>query len=276
MAKCITSAMMAQRPDGTMCRHGGVVRAWHWLNALAMAVMLMSGLAIFNAHPRLYWGVTGTWGDRAWLQIGSSGDRGLLFIGDRMFDTTGTLGLSWDGDGNEQRRAMPSWATLPTRYDLALARNWHFMFAWLVALGWVTYILHGLLRGHIRRDLLVPIDHLHPRALWRDIRAHTRLDTLRALSTERYNSLQQLSYLVVIFLLIPMMILSGLSMSPAMNAALSWLPDMFGGRQSARSFHFIIMICLIMFVAIHLLMVLLAGPIRLIRSMVTGSAVGRG
>jgi thiosulfate reductase cytochrome b subunit len=210
------------------------------------------------------------------LQIGSSGDKGLLLVGERMFDTSGWLGLWTDSEGRTQQWATPGWATLPARYDLALARNWHLLFAWVMVLAWLVYVLHGWWRGHFRGDLGVRSDQLRPRALWLALRAHFGLTALRALATGEYNSLQRLSYLAVIFGLIPLMILTGLSMSPGVNAALPWLPELFGGRQSARSLHFLTMTGLLLFVVLHLVMVLLAGPFRLTRSMITGGVQGDG
>lgn len=254
-------------------RHDLATRLWHWINALTILIMVMSGLTILNAHPRLYWGDVGTWGDVAWLQIGSSHGRGLLFIGDRMFDTTGWLGHWTDAQGVVQDWAFPGWITIPTDYDLAQGRIWHLLFAWVFVLGWLAYLVRGIISGHLRRDLLPRLRDLAPSALWAEIRHHLSISAIRAMANDGYNSLQRLSYLAIILGLIPLMIMTGLSMSPGMNAALPWLPELFGGRQSARSIHFLGMSMILIFVVVHLVMVLLAGPIRLISGMIAGGSV---
>ncbi len=251
-------------------RHRLFARLWHWINAFTIVVMLMSGLMIFNAHPRLYWGEYGANSDRAWLVIGSRGDQGLLVIGERRIETTGVLGLWTDANGIEQRKAFPWWATIPSSYSLADARLWHFFFAWVLVIAAFGYWVIGLFSHHFARDLLPTRGELHPRHIWRDIRDHARLRLPKGAAALRYNILQKLVYLSVIFGLIPIAILTGLTMSPAVNAAWPWLLDLFGGRQSARSIHFLCAFGFVLFIIVHLLMVVLAGPINEVRSMITG------
>jgi len=251
-------------------RHRLSTRLWHWTNAFTIFVMLMSGLMIFNAHPRLYWGQYGANYDRAWLQIGSMGERGLLVIGQQKFETTGVLGLWKDRDGVERRRAFPWWATIPSSYSLADARLWHFFFAWVLALSISAYLLVSLINRHLQRDLLPERKELRPRHIWHDIRDHARLRFPRGIAALRYNILQKLAYVAVLLGLIPLLILTGLTMSPGVNAAWPWLLDLFGGRQSARSIHFICAAAMLLFILVHLLMVMLAGPFNELRSMVTG------
>lgn len=251
-------------------RHRLPTRLWHWLNALTVFVMLMSGLMIFNAHPRLYWGHYGANADPAWLEIGSDASDGYLRIGALQVTTTGLLGRWTDGDGQVKRRALPGWATIPSRYDLAGARQWHFAFAWLLVVPGLLYWLWGFAARHIQRDLAPTREQLAPRHVWRDIRNHARLRFARGEEARRYNILQKASYLGVIFLLLPLAVLTGLAMSPAMDAAWPWLVDLFGGRQSARSLHFIAAMLILAFIVVHLLMVLLAGPLNELRSMITG------
>ena len=251
-------------------RHRLPVRLWHWLNALTVFVMLMSGLMIFNAHPRLYWGHYGANADPAWLEIGSDPAHGCLRIGALQVTTTGLLGRWTDGEGQVKRRAFPGWATIPSRYDLAGARQWHFAFAWLLVVPGLLYWLWGFAARHIQRDLAPTREQLAPRHVWRDIRNHARLRFARGEEARRYNILQKASYLGVIFLLLPLAVLTGLAMSPAMDAAWPWLVDLFGGRQSARSLHFIAAMLILAFIVVHLLMVLLAGPLNELRSMITG------
>ena len=251
-------------------RHRLSTRLWHWINAFTIFVMLMSGLMIFNAHPRLYWGEYGANYDRAWLQIGSVGDRGVLVLGREKITTTGVLGLWKDPQGAVQRRAFPWWATIPSSYSLADARLWHFFFGWVLVITGLGYWLVSLLNRHIQRDLLPRLDELRPRHVWHDIRQHARLRFPTGLAALRYNILQKLAYLSVLFALLPLIVLTGLTMSPAVDAAWPWLLDLFGGRQSARSIHFLCAIGLVLFILVHLLMVLLAGPYNEIRSMITG------
>jgi thiosulfate reductase cytochrome b subunit len=252
-------------------RHRLPVRLWHWINALTVIVMLMSGLMIFNAHPRLYWGKYGANADYAWLEIGSTvAGGGRLRIGTTLIPTTGVLGAWKDENGVLNRRAFPGWATIPSTYSLAVARRWHLAFAWALAASTVLYAAWSLLRGHLRRDLLPERHELTPRAIWHDIRDHARLRFPKGAAALRYNILQKLAYLLVLGVLLPLLIATGLTMSPAMNAAWPWLLDLFGGRQSARSIHFICAAAMVAFVIVHLVMVVLAGPFNEVRSMITG------
>lgn len=255
---------------GLVLRHRLSTRIWHWVNALTVFIMLMSGLMIFNAHPRLYWGQYGANADPAWLEIGSTADKGMVTIGRLSVDTTGILGLWRDGDGHVQHRAFPGWATIPTQYSLAAARRWHLAFAWFLVLGGLAYGLRSLANRHIQADLLPGLDELRARNMWQSIRDHARLRLPTGEAAAHYNILQKLAYLAVLFGLLPLMVLSGLAMSPGMDAAWPWLIDLFAGRQSARSIHFICAAMIAAFILIHLLMVLLAGPFNEIRSMVTG------
>lgn len=251
-------------------RHRLSTRIWHWTNALAFLVMLMSGLMIFNAHPRLYWGQYGANADPAWLEIGSTESDGYLRIGQMRVTTTGLLGRWTDPEGNVQRRAFPHWATIPSSYSLAAGRRWHLAFAWLLAFGLSAFMVASFVNRHARRDLAPRPGELRPRALWHDIREHARLRFPVGEAALRYTILQKLSYFAVIFLLLPIVILTGLTMSPGLDAAWPWLLDLFGGRQSARSVHFIAAFLLLLFVLVHLVMVVLAGPVNEVRAMITG------
>lgn len=263
-------APLEPRGGDLVRRHRRSTRLWHWINAFTIFVMLMSGLMIFNAHPRLYWGEYGANYDRAWLEIGSSAGRGVLIIGRQTVDTTGLLGVWKDRDGIERRRAFPWWATIPSSYSLADARIWHFFFAWVLALSAAAYLVVSLINRHLQRDLLPRGEELRPRHVWHDVRDHLRLRFPRGAAALRYNILQKLAYLSVILGLIPLLILTGLTMAPGVNAAWPWLLDLFGGRQSARSIHFLCAAAMLLFIVVHLLMVLLAGPFNEIRSMITG------
>ena len=251
-------------------RHRLFTRIWHWVNAVAIFVMLMSGLMIFNAHPRLYWGQYGANSETPWLAIGATPTQGVVRIGGVTIPTTGVLGRWTDREGHVQTRAFPGWATIPSRYSLSAARRWHLSFAWVLAIGAIAYWLASFLNRHIQRDLLPRRGELAPGHVWHDIKQHARLRFPTGEAAARYNILQKLSYLGVLFGLIPLIILTGLTMSPAMDAAWPWLLDLFGGRQSARSIHFIAAFLIVAFIVVHLLMVLLAGPFNEIRAMITG------
>lgn len=263
--------MTIGKPDhGLVKRHRLATRLWHWINAITVFVLLMSGLMIFNAHPRLYWGQYGANADHAWLSIGSSGDRGFLEIAGVMVPTTGILGQWRDGEGVVQRRAFPGWATIPSYYSLSGARRWHLAFAWLLSISLIVFLVVSVLNRHLQRDLAPRREELSPSHVWRDIVDHARLRLPTGEKALRFNILQKLAYIGVIFLLLPLMILSGLTMSPTMDAAWPWLLDLFAGRQSARSVHFISAFLILLFIVVHLIEVVLAGPINEIRSMVTG------
>jgi Ni/Fe-hydrogenase b-type cytochrome subunit len=223
-------------------RHRRSTRIWHWLNALTVFVLLMSGMMIFNAHPRLYWGEYGANPDHAWLVI----------------------------EGTRAAPAFPGWATIPTSYDLAGARSWHFLFAWLLVVPGLLYWLWSFLSRHIQRDLAPRREELVPRHIWRDVKDHARLRFPTGAAALDYNILQKASYLGILFVLLPLAVLTGLTLSPGMDSAWPWLLDLFGGRQSARSLHFIAAALIAVFILVHLAMVVLAGPINEIGSMITG------
>ncbi|MBV9842532.1 MAG: cytochrome b/b6 domain-containing protein [Sphingomonadaceae bacterium] len=251
-------------------RHRWPTRVWHWLNALTVFVMLMSGLMIFNAHPRLYWGRYGANFDHAWLQIGADSRGGFVNVEGLRVPTTGVLGQWHDRSGAVQTRAFPWWATIPSHYDLAGSRRWHLAFAWLLVVPGLLYWLWSFARGHFCRDLLPRAAELRPSHVWQDVKDHARLRFPTGAAALRYNILQKLSYFGVIFVALPLLVLTGLMMSPGMDAALPWLLALMGGRQSARSIHFVCAVAIAAFIAVHILMVLLAGPRNELRSIVTG------
>lgn len=255
--------------DSGRPRHVVFTRLWHWVNAAVLTILLMSGLMIFNAHPRLYWGEYGSREDAAWLEIDDTRTTGFLQIGTTRIETTGVLGLSLGEDDRVRRVAFPGWATIPTDYSLAAARRWHFAFGWIFAVGLGLFMLVSLLNGHVRRDLHIPRTEWRFAAFWQDVKNHARL-RFGDNHSRAYNVLQKFSYIGVIFILLPLMIFSGIAMSPAMNAAWPWLLDIFAGRQSARSIHFVCTFLLVAFVIVHLLMVLLSGPVSGVKSMITG------
>ncbi len=264
----------ANAANGLVKRHLLSTRIWHWVNAGTLLILLMSGLMIFNAHPRLYWGQSGANDDATWMEIGDASGAGFLKIGDVRIVTTGVIGVYTDGDGMQRAHAFPSWATLPSDYSLADARLWHLAFAWVLSITLTLYMLWSAINGHIRRDLHIPKREWGPRRIWQDVKNHARLRFHISADQGNYNILQKFSYISVIFIALPMLILTGLTMSPGVDAAWPWLLDIFGGRQSARSVHFLLAFFLVAFFLVHMAMVLLAGPYNQIRSMVTGKFRG--
>lgn len=214
-------------------RHRLWVRITHWLNVVCLTILLMSGLQIFNAHPALYWGNI------------SHFDDPLLVI-----------------------RAVPAWVTLPGSQWLAMGRRWHFCFAWLFVANGAVYALLAISGGHLRRDLAPSRQDL--RRIGYSIRQHMRLRFPKGAEGKRYNVLQKLTYLAVLYLLCPLIVLAGLAMSPKLDAGYPWLLWLFDGRQSAHTIHFVCAFSLLAFVVVHLLMVLVSGVWNNIRSMITG------
>ncbi|HEY4191470.1 MAG TPA: cytochrome b/b6 domain-containing protein [Mesorhizobium sp.] len=250
-------------------RHSRWTRLTHWLWAIALFFLLLSGLQIFNARPQLYVGQeSGFAYNNTILQIGAentdAGPRGFTEIFGKRFDTTGVLG--WSGPaGQESAKAFPSWATIPSYYDLGTARVVHFFFAWTLSATLLLWLAASLINGHLRRDLAPRADDI--RRLPRDIADHARL---KFHHVREYNTLQKLAYGGVLFVALPLMVLTGLTMSPSMNTVLPFLPEVFGGRQTARTIHFGIMALLVLFFIVHMLMILAAGPINELRSIITG------
>lgn len=211
-------------------RHSGLVRVTHWINALSFLFLVPSGIAILLAHPEFYWGETGYFGDPAAL----------------------TLPLE------------------PSFDHTAWGRGMHFLFAWLLVLNGLVYLLSGLINGHFYRQMLPRRAQLKPVRLWHEIRDHLRFVRPTGEAVRSYNVLQKLAYLLVIFVALPLMVLTGLTMSPAVTAAYPELFALFGGRQSARFIHFICASALVGFLLIHLVMIFVVGFINEMRSMITG------
>ncbi|WP_315761265.1 cytochrome b/b6 domain-containing protein [Sphingomonas sp. Y38-1Y] len=225
-----------------IAKHKLATRLWHWISALAIFVLLGSGLMILNAHPQLYWGQFGANFDQPWFRI------------------------AWVFEGGR----VPGWLTIPSTYNLALARRWHLTFALILGFALLAFMIASLLNRHFQRDLRLRAAELSPGHLAHDVREHL---ALRFHDPERpgaFNTLQKLSYVGVIFLALPLVIATGLTMSPGFNAVAPWLLDLFGGRQSARSIHFIASMAIAAFIVVHLALVILAGPLNEVRSMVTG------
>jgi thiosulfate reductase cytochrome b subunit len=257
----------AKRPE-IIYRHSVTIRVTHWVGVVCMALLLLSGFQIFNAHPALYLGQASDFAQ----PIASIGARqeGTRMIGTSRifgssFDTTGILGVS--GPANDEQRAFPSWLTLPGYQDLAIGRRWHFFFAWLLVVDGLAYLIYSLVGGHAWRDLVPSLRQL--RDLGRSILDHLRLRFPRGDEARQYNVLQRLSYLAILFI-IALLVLTGLTMSPGLDAAFPFLTHALGGRQTARTIHFICAFVLVGFIIVHVLMVLLSGVWNNVRSMITG------
>lgn len=271
--------IVAPLPAGRVYyRHRAVIRITHWLNVLAIGFLMTSGLNIFNAHPALYWGKYGADADdsRRWLEIGATSRpdgtlMGVTRVGGVKVDTSGILGTNKGTDGQIQTQGFPDWATFPSNRDLATARRWHFFFAWLFILNGLTYLIYGLATRHLQNEVWPRLKQLLPANIWRDIADHARLRFPRGASDRHYHVLQRIAYATTVFVLLPLMVATGLSMSPGLNAALGGaLPTLFGGRASARSLHFIVTNLTVAYIVIHVAMVILAGPWNQMRSMITG------
>ncbi len=224
-------------PPGTVIhRHAIGTRLWHWVNAVAIFVLLGSGLGISNAHPRLYWGRYGANIDPAWLEL----------------------------------PRFPAWITIPASYNLAISRRWHLFFALVLGFALLGYMVWSLVNRHFARDLRIRRRELSAAHLQADLHAHWNFRFHDPKRPREYNIFQKLSYVAIIVVALPLAILTGIALSPGMNAAWPWVLDLFGGRQSARSVHFIAATAIALFTVVHLALVILAGPLNEVRSMVTG------
>jgi len=256
----------------TVRRHSVPVRIMHWINVLCLGVLLLSGLQIFNAHPALYWGEASHF-DSPLLAMGAryapkDGLRGITRIAGHEFDTTGFLGASAGAGGRLEPRGFPSWLTLPGPRWLAMGRRWHFFFAWLFVINGLAYLAYAAYSRHLVRDLMPTRADL--RAIGRSIVDHALLRHARGAEAMRYNVLQKLAYLGVVFVLLPLMVLMGLALSPRMDSVLGWLLALVDGRQSARTLHFLIAMVLVAFTLVHVFEVIVTGPWNNLRSMITG------
>jgi len=222
-------------------RHALTTRLWHWINAAALIVLFMSGLGISNAHRYLYWGDYGFDRSEAWLEV----------------------------------VRFPAWATLPQRYDLAEARDWHNSAVWVFALALAFMWIAMLANRHFQRDIVTDKREWRPAHLWHEIKTHARLDFEPA-GNAKYNTLQKISYAAVLGILLPFMVLTGLAISPGIEPAAPWLVDLLGGRQSARSLHFLASWALFAFFVLHVALVLVSGVIGQMWSMIAGGRAPEG
>ncbi len=255
-------------------RHPLPLRIMHWINFILLAILLMSGLNIFNAHSALYWGKSSYTGASPFLEMGSRTDEkgklaGITRIFGYEFNTTGFFGASKSSTGELVERGFPSWLTIPGDRWLAMARRWHLFFAWLLAANGTAFIFYGIATGHFCRDLLP--DRQDWRSIGKTVVDHLRFRHPTGEAAKYYNILQKLAYLGVIFLLIPLGIINGLGMSPALDTIPTGWVDAFAGRQSMRTIHFFVAWALVLFLIIHVFMVIVTGFWNNFRSMITGN-----
>jgi thiosulfate reductase cytochrome b subunit len=216
-------------------RHSTVVRITHWITALSFFGLLYSGIAILIAHPRLYWGDTGGVG-------------------------------------------APSLIDLPIPFMIGHSgwgRYLHFLSAWAAVLTGLVYALSSAVSKHFRRDLLPAREEMSWGRMWRIVCNDLRWKRPAEEDSLTYNVVQKLTYLGVVFVLFPLIILSGLAMSPAIASVVPALRIGFGGQQSARTIHFFVTLALVLFLCVHIAMVCLAGFTSRVRAMITGCSAAR-
>lgn len=254
-------------------RHKLPIRIMHWINVLCFIVLLMSGLNIFNAHPALYLGKSSYTGRPPILEMKAAQKAngelvGITKVFGQQLNTTGLFGASVGPKGNLINRGFPSWLTVPGPNWLAKARHWHFFFAWLFVVNGICYVAYSFLTKHMQRNLLTTKSDRA--GIWQSIKDHMRFKHASGEDARRYNVLQKMAYLSVIFILLPLVILMGMAMSPFLNSLLPGWIDLFGGRQSARTIHFIVAWLLVGFVFIHVFLVIITGLWNNLRGMITG------
>jgi thiosulfate reductase cytochrome b subunit len=239
------SLAAAARATTAAPRHSALVRVTHWLTTLCFFALLLSGVEIIISHPRFYWGETGN------------------VLTPPLFSLP----------------IPSSRADVPTGYDFVLAdqngwsRYLHFQAAWGVVLTGLVYVVSGLSSRHFRKNLLPAGSDLRWRAVSKVLANHLRFQPPDAAEAWSYNVLQRLTYLGVIFVLLPLMLWTGLAMSPAFTSAFPATVTLLGGQQSARTIHFFGTVLLVLFLLIHIAMVSRAGFRDRMRPMLTGRAV---
>jgi thiosulfate reductase cytochrome b subunit len=238
--------------------HTRWVRITHWIVAASVIALAVSGFTILMAHPRLYWGAVGNDLTPALIELPVS----------RNYRHGGwELSTASFPDGG-------SAASVIRTYDILNENSWarslHFLAAWFLVLTGLIYLLTGILSGHLRRDLLPRRGELSAQALREDIAAHLQRALPPARGGPPYGLLQKCTYSAVVFIALPIMVLTGLAMSPATTAAYPFLAGMFGGTQSARTIHFCFFVALLLFLSVHVLMVSLSGFRRQMRGIILG------
>ncbi len=237
IAGSISSAICNPRP-----RHSLLVRITHWLSAMCFLALLVTGAEIVISHPRFYWGETGNVNTPVLFKIPVPSSRNLVPTG---------YGYTLP-DQNGWSRAL------------------HFQAAWLVVLTGLFYVLSGIFSGYFRRELLPQKGERSLGALLATLKSHLKFARPGVADAHSYNLLQKLSYLFVLFVAFPLVIWSGLAMSPMWDAAFPATVNLLGGRQSARTIHFFVSVFLLVFLLVHVLMVWFAGFWSRTIAMITG------
>lgn len=230
-------ASASKNGDGWILRHTRNVRICHWINVIAVAYLIVSGIHIFLDFPELYWGKVGFQGHPAAFRLSD-------------------WGISWERAGELGDRRW--------------GRNYHFLFAWVFTINGLVYVAWGWYKRHFGTNLSVSRADLSGSNLKADLRRHTRFRAHRGRKGARYGVVQRLAYLGMIFVLTPILFLTGLAQMPAFTAIAPWLIEMMGGRQTARTLHTIAMLVVILFVLIHVFQVFVAGFVNEVRAMITG------
>jgi len=225
-------------------RHAALVRITHWIFALCFFALLTTGIEILISHPRFYWGETGNDLTKPWLQIPIPASRNLVPTG--------------------YNYVMPD--------ENGWSRALHFEAAWLVVFTGLLYAIFGFFAGHFRKNLLPTNAHLSWRSLSAAVIDHLKFRRPHPSEALSYNGLQRLAYLFVIFILFPLIVWTGLAMSPTFTAAFPSSVILLGGKQTARTIHFLASIALVLFLGVHILMIFLAGFWSRTRAMITGRA----
>ncbi len=238
--------------------HARWVRISHWIVTVSVLTLAFSGFVILMAHPRLYWGDAGNDLTPALVELPIS----------RNYQHGG-----WDNPTPFfQNAAGP--ISADRTYDIFNQNGWgrslHFLAAWCLVLPGAVYLLAGIFGGHFRSYIWPRAKELAPSLVWRDVVDHLRLRIPPARGGPHYGLLQKCAYSLVVFLEVPLMVLTGLAMSPAVTAALPSLLRLFGGYQSARTIHFFTFVALLLFVFVHVVMVIKSGFRRQIRAMTRG------
>jgi thiosulfate reductase cytochrome b subunit len=238
-------------------RHARWVRICHWIATVGILTLTFSGIVILMAHPRLYWGEVGNDLTPALFELPISRNH-------QHGGWDNRVPLSEDSPG-----AISADRTYEIFNQNGWGRSLHFLAAWLVAVTGIIYLLAGFFSGHFRVHIWPRPRELGPESLWQDMVRHLRFRIPPATGGPQYGLLQKCGYCAVVFLGLPLMVLTGLAMSPKVTAAYPFL-NMFGGFQSARTIHFFAFVALLLFVIVHVAMVIKSGFKRQMRGMTLG------
>lgn len=239
-------------------RHARWVRISHWILTVSVLTLAFTGFEILMVHPRLYWGDVGNDLTPALIELPIS----------RNYQHGG-----WDKPTPFFADAAGPMSANRT-YDIFNQNGWgrslHFLAAWGLVVSGGVYLLAGIFGDHFRSHIWPRAGELTPRRFWRDVIDHMRLRIPPATGGPHYGLLQKCAYSVVVFVAAPLMAMTGLAMSPAVNAAYPFLSRIFGGFQSARTIHFFTFAALLLFVVVHVVMIIKSGFRRHIRAMTVG------